>query len=215
MVRAISIEIEIAVYYVYWYLAENVDYAIFFSPSFTAMRWWSVYGSGLLTVLRFVRGLMMRSSVSPRVWVGALIYWLKPFSSWKRLNTTVFPVWLKSPSKTKLDRFLACVCKLWEILGNLEVYSSQLHWMFVNENVMLCRVFLYTWCVQSTFSTKIRFSCVLVKLLSQTVAEYEQNLLKHKQFNGQLYRFLRRYGHQGQGHIFIYQGKMTNIVAIK
>ena len=63
MVWTKSTETEIAVYYVYWCLAENVDCAIFFSPSFTALRWWSVYGSDLLPVCKFVRGLMMRSSV--------------------------------------------------------------------------------------------------------------------------------------------------------
>ena len=54
MVWAISAETEIAVYYVYWYRAENVDCEIFFSPSLTAIRWWCVYGSDLLTVSRFV-----------------------------------------------------------------------------------------------------------------------------------------------------------------
>ena len=56
MAWAISTGTETAVYYVYWYLAENVEYAIFILPTFTPMRWWSVYGSGLLTVCRLVRG---------------------------------------------------------------------------------------------------------------------------------------------------------------
>ena len=116
MVWAISTEIEIAVYYVYWYLAENVDYAIFFSPSFTAMRWWSVYGSGLLTVCRFVRGLMMRSSVSPRVWVGSADILAEAILLQEAVEHHSVSSLTEVSKQDQIGRFLACVCKLWRKL---------------------------------------------------------------------------------------------------